>query len=55
VIIGTLAVMLGSLLLKITGSHSLFLTIQVAVAMVAVVCSFLLKAPPPEPSQIKSE
>ena len=49
VIIGTLAVMLGSLLLKITGSHSLFLTIQVAVAMVTVVCSFLLKSPPPEP------
>jgi sugar phosphate permease len=45
VIIGTLAVMLGSLLLKTTGSNSLFLTIQVAVSVITVVCSLLLKAP----------
>lgn len=48
VIIGTLAVMLGSLLLKLTGSHSLFLTIQVIVAVITVICSFFLRMPPEE-------
>jgi len=55
IIIGTLAVMLGSLLLKVTGSHNLFLTIQVVVAIITVACSFLLKTPPEEKVKAESE
>jgi MFS transporter, ACS family, glucarate transporter len=55
VIIGTLAVMLGSLLLRTTGSHSLILTIQVVISIVTVICSLFLKAPPEETAPAKAE
>jgi MFS family permease len=55
VIIGTIAVMMGSLLLKMTGSHSLFLTIQVIVSVVTVLCSLFLKSPPEEKVHAKGK